>query len=121
MVGRDPSTFYKRERTARGEVALEVRNVTGNGVRDISFKLHRGEVLGIAGMVGSGRSELMELLFGAAPLVYGDILIDGRPVRHAKVPRTRSATRCASSPRIVRTPACSSPRPSPRTSRSPIW
>ncbi|WP_370675598.1 sugar ABC transporter ATP-binding protein [Pleomorphomonas sp. PLEO] len=82
MVGRDPSTFYKRERTARGDVALEVRNVTGNGVRDISFALHRGEVLGIAGMVGSGRSELMELLFGAAPLVYGDILIDGRPVRH---------------------------------------
>ncbi|MBS1167788.1 MAG: sugar transporter ATP-binding protein [Proteobacteria bacterium] len=82
MVGRDPSTFYKRERTPRGEVALEVRNVTGNGVRDISFKLHRGEVLGIAGMVGSGRSELMELLFGAAPLVYGDILIDGQPVRH---------------------------------------
>ncbi|MBS1182854.1 MAG: sugar transporter ATP-binding protein [Proteobacteria bacterium] len=82
MVGRDPSTFYKRERIARGEVALDVRNVTGNGVRDISFKLHRGEVLGIAGMVGSGRSELMELLFGAAPLVYGDILIDGRSVRH---------------------------------------
>lgn len=82
MVGRDPSTFYKRERTPRGAVALEVRNVTGNGVRDISFKLHRGEVLGIAGMVGSGRSELMELLFGAAPLVYGDILVDGQPVRH---------------------------------------
>lgn len=82
MVGRDPSTFYKRERTPRGAVALELRNVTGNGVRDISFKLHRGEVLGIAGMVGSGRSELMELLFGAAPLVYGDILVDGQPVRH---------------------------------------
>jgi ribose transport system ATP-binding protein len=82
MVGRDPSTFYKRERTRRGEVALEVRNVTGNGVHDISFQLHRGEVLGIAGMVGSGRSELMELLFGAAPLVHGDILINGQSVRH---------------------------------------
>lgn len=82
MVGRDPSTFYKRERTRRGEVALEVRSVTGNGVHDISFQLHRGEVLGIAGMVGSGRSELMELLFGAAPLVHGDILINGQSVRH---------------------------------------
>ncbi len=82
MVGRDPSTFYKRERTARGEVALEVRNVSGNGVHDISFQLHRGEVLGIAGMVGSGRSELMELLFGAAPLVHGDILINGQSVSH---------------------------------------
>lgn len=82
MVGRDPSTFYKRERTRRGEVALEVRSVTGNGVHDISFQLHRGEVLGIAGMVGSGRSELMELLFGAAPLVHGDIRINGQSVRH---------------------------------------
>ena len=83
MVGRDPSTFYKRERVERGEVILEVRNVTGNGVRNVSFELHRGEVLGIAGMVGSGRSELMEVLFGSAPLVYGEIVINGRSVKHA--------------------------------------
>ncbi len=83
MVGRDPSTFYKRERVKRGETVLEVRNVTGNGVRDVSFELHRGEVLGFAGMVGSGRSELMEVLFGSAPLVYGEIAINGRPVKHA--------------------------------------
>ena len=82
MVGRDPSTFYKRERVERGEVALEVMNVTGNGVRDVSFKVHRGEVLGFAGMVGSGRSELMEVLFGSAPLVYGEIKIDGKSVKH---------------------------------------
>ena len=83
MVGRDPSTFYKRERVKRGEVVLEVRNVTGNGVRNVSFDLHRGEVLGIAGMVGSGRSELMEVLFGSAPLVYGEIVINGRSVKHS--------------------------------------
>jgi ABC-type sugar transport system ATPase subunit len=83
MVGRDPSTFYKRERVALGEVALEVRNVTGKGVQNVSFKLHRGEVLGFAGMVGSGRSELMEVLFGSAPLVFGEILIDGRSVKHS--------------------------------------
>jgi ABC-type sugar transport system ATPase subunit len=83
MVGRDPSTFYKRERVERGEVVLEVRNVTGNRVRDVSFELHRGEVLGFAGMVGSGRSELMEVLFGSAPLVYGEIVINGRSVKHA--------------------------------------
>jgi len=82
MVGRDPSTFYKRERVGHGEVVLKVSNVTGNGARNISFDLHRGEVLGIAGMVGSGRSELMEVLFGAAPLVCGEIAIKGRPVRH---------------------------------------
>ena len=83
MVGRDPSTFYKRERVPRGDVVLEVKNVTGNGVRNVSFELHRGEALGIAGMVGSGRSELMEVLFGSAPLVYGEIAINGRPVRHS--------------------------------------
>src|SRR5208282_1100892 len=83
MVGRDPSTFYKRERVEPGEVVLEARNVTGNGVRNVSFELHRGEVLGIAGMVGSGRSELMQVLFGSAPLVYGEIVINGRSVNHA--------------------------------------
>lgn len=83
MVGRDPSTFYKREQVERGDVVLAVRNVTGNGVRNISFDLHRGEVLGIAGMAGSGRSELMEVLFGSAPLVYGDIAINGKSVKHA--------------------------------------
>ena len=83
MVGRDPSTFYKRQRVERGEVVLEVKNVTGNGARNVSFDLHRGEVLGIAGMVGSGRSELMEVLFGGAPLVYGEIVINGKPVKQS--------------------------------------
>jgi ABC-type sugar transport system ATPase subunit len=83
MVGRDPSTFYKRERVERGEAVLEVRNVTGNGAKNISFRLHRGEVLGIAGMVGSGRSELMEVLFGSAPLVFGEIVINGKPVKQS--------------------------------------
>ena len=81
MVGRDPSTFYERERVERGEVVLEARNVTGNGVRDVSFALHRGEVLGIAGMAGSGRSELMEVLFGSAPLERGEIAINGSSVK----------------------------------------
>lgn len=83
MVGRDPASFYRREHVESGEVVFEARNVTGNGVRDVSFELHRGEVLGIAGMVGSGRSELMELLFGSAPLVYGEIRVRDVPVRHA--------------------------------------
>ena len=80
MVGRDPSTFYERQRIERGKVALEVRNLSGNGVRNVSFDVHRGEVLGIAGMVGSGRSELLEVLFGSAPRIHGEIRIDGKPV-----------------------------------------
>lgn len=83
MVGRDPSTFYQRERVERGAVMLEASRVTGNGVREVSFKLHAGEILGFAGMVGSGRSELMELLFGSAPLVGGEIIVNGQTARHA--------------------------------------
>ncbi len=83
MVGRDPSTFYQREEVPIGEPIFEARNVTGNGVRNVSFQLHRGEVLGFSGMTGSGRSELMEVLFGKAPLDAGEIRIHGRPVRHA--------------------------------------
>jgi len=83
MVGRDPSTFYQREAVPIGEVVFEARDVTGNGVRNVSFQLHRGELLGFSGMTGSGRSELMELLFGGARLRGGELWIRGRRVRHA--------------------------------------
>ena len=83
MVGRDPSTFYRREKVPIGEVVFEARNVTGNGARDISFVLRKGEILGIAGMAGSGRSELMNVLFGSARLDYGEILIRGKTVKHS--------------------------------------
>ena len=83
MVGRDPSTFYQRERVPIGKVIFEARNVTGNGARNVSFVLRKGEILGIAGMAGSGRSELMNVLFGSAPLESGEILIRGRVVRHS--------------------------------------
>jgi len=83
MVGRDPSTFYQREAVPIGEPIFEARKVTGNGVRNVSFQLHRGEVLGFSGMTGSGRSELMEVLFGSARLEAGEIWIRGRRVRHA--------------------------------------
>jgi ribose transport system ATP-binding protein len=83
MVGRDPSTFYQREKVPIGEVVFEARNVTGNGARNISFDLKRGEILGIAGMAGSGRSELMNVLFGSAPLESGEILIHGKIVKHS--------------------------------------
>lgn len=80
MVGRDVSLFYDREEVAVGETTLEVRGLTGNGVRDISLSVRRGEILGIAGMVGSGRTELAELLFGAKPIEAGEIAINGESV-----------------------------------------
>ncbi len=80
MVGRDVSAFYSRDFYPQGEVALEARNLTGNGVQDISFKAYRGQCLGFAGMVGSGRSELMTLLMGGAKKDSGQVLVEGEVV-----------------------------------------
>jgi ribose transport system ATP-binding protein len=80
MVGRDVSAFYSREFFEPGDVALEAKNLTGNGVRNISFNVRRGEIVGFAGMVGSGRSELMALLMGAARKYGGDLYIEGQKV-----------------------------------------
>ena len=84
MVGRDASAFYTREYYTPGDVVLEVENLYGNGVSDVSFKLRRGEILGFAGMVGSGRSELMTLLVGGAEKLYGTVKVDGKEVDFKK-------------------------------------
>ncbi|MCJ7709788.1 MAG: sugar ABC transporter ATP-binding protein [Chloroflexi bacterium] len=63
------------------EVVLEVRNLTRAGViHDVSFQLHRGEILGVAGLVGAGRTEVMRAVFGADPHDSGEILVHGKPV-----------------------------------------
>jgi ribose transport system ATP-binding protein len=85
MVGRDLSTFYTKEHDAHGShgpVILEVRQITDGGkrVKPSSFKLHRGEVLGIAGLVGSGRTELARLIYGADRKAGGEVLLEGKPV-----------------------------------------
>jgi ribose transport system ATP-binding protein len=80
MVGRDASAFYTREYYERGDVVLEASGLTGNGVRDVSFSLSRGEILGFAGMVGSGRSELMTLIFGGAQPEGGTLKLFGKEV-----------------------------------------
>jgi len=82
MVGRDLSSFYKKDHDAhqsRGPVMFAVRNV-GDGVRvhDCSFELHEGEVLGIAGLVGAGRTELARLIYGADPRTSGEIFLEGK-------------------------------------------
>ncbi len=80
MVGRDVSLFYKRPKVPVGDVQFEVKNLCGNGVDRVSFSVRAGELLGIAGMVGSGRTELAELLFGAAKADSGEIVINGKKV-----------------------------------------
>ncbi|MGI6005229.1 MAG: sugar ABC transporter ATP-binding protein [Christensenellales bacterium] len=80
MVGRDVSSFYAREPVPIGDIKLEVENVTGNGVFDINFHVRQGEILGFAGMIGAGKTEVAELVFGAKPKRCGTVKIDGQSV-----------------------------------------
>ena len=83
MVGRDiGDTYANLSRNENiGDTLLEVKNLTTNAVRDISFSLKRGEVLGFAGLVGSGRTEVMRAIFGVDHIISGDITFDGKPLK----------------------------------------
>ena len=78
MVGRELNENFPTRKTPVGDVILEARNLTGNSVENISFQLHRGEVLGFAGLVGSGRSETMELICGAKKMDSGEVWMNGK-------------------------------------------
>ena len=84
MVGRDLSKFYKKDHDAkgsRGEVILSVSDMSdGHRVRGCSFDLHQGEVLCLAGLVGSGRTELARLIYGADSRKSGTVALDGKPI-----------------------------------------
>jgi len=82
MVGRNLDAYYPQRDSAIGEVSLEVKDLCKDGVyRNISFQLKRGEILGIAGLVGAGRTEVVKTLFGVMGYEQGEILLDGKPVR----------------------------------------
>ena len=80
MVGRDIRDHFHRPASKRGQVVLKVRNLRGAKVDRVSFELHYGEALGLAGLVGSGRTELARAIFGIDPIRDGEIQVDGRAV-----------------------------------------
>jgi len=81
MVGREITQMFPKQAAPIGEVALSVRNLGLEGrFRDISFDLRKGEILGLAGLVGSGRSNVAETLFGVTPATSGAIAVDGKPI-----------------------------------------
>ena len=82
MVGRDIGDTYSNLRRNEniGDILLEVKNMETDYVHDISFELRSGEVLGFAGLVGAGRTEVMRAIFGADPILSGEVLLEGRPV-----------------------------------------
>ena len=91
MVGRTLDQEFPKEKAEIGEVRLKASNLSrGDAVRDVSLEVRAGEVLGITGLVGAGRTELARLLFGADPMDSGSIQFDGRPLN---LPGPREAIR----------------------------
>ncbi|MCL2899003.1 ribose ABC transporter ATP-binding protein RbsA [Brenneria tiliae] len=80
MVGRKLEEQYPRLNQAPGAVRLLVKNLSGPGVEDVSFTVRKGEILGVAGLMGAGRTELMKILYGALPRTAGYVALDGREV-----------------------------------------
>jgi ribose transport system ATP-binding protein len=82
MVGREVQDLFHKEVAEIGSHLLEVRGLTRRGVvKDVSFTLRRGEILGFAGLVGAGRTETARLLFGADPMDAGEIYVEGKQVK----------------------------------------
>ncbi|MEG2119828.1 MAG: sugar ABC transporter ATP-binding protein, partial [Pseudoflavonifractor sp.] len=81
LVGRDIKEKFPRVHCQRGEKILEVRGLNaGRLVRDVNFDLYEGEIVGIAGLVGAGRTETTRAIFGIDPKDSGQIVLDGKPV-----------------------------------------
>ena len=84
MVGRELTNVYPPKTNKIGDVLLEVDNLTAlySKLRDVSFKARKGEILGVAGLDGSGRTELLENIFGTATRKSGTIKIDGKTIKN---------------------------------------
>lgn len=81
MVGREVSQMFPKEEVEIGDVLLSVKNLSLEGVfHDISFDVRKGEILGLAGLVGAGRSNVAETIFGVTPATSGQIFIEGEEV-----------------------------------------
>lgn len=83
MVGRDISQYWQRQPHTAGEPVLRVRNLRtpAHPEHALSFEIRAGEIVGIAGLVGAGRTELLQTLFGVTPAIAGEVEVAGRPVK----------------------------------------
>ncbi len=85
MVGREINEQYPQVSVKRGKPILEVRNLYADMVKNVSFTLYQGEILGFSGLMGAGRTELLKALFGVNPIHSGEILLNGKSlhIKHA--------------------------------------
>jgi ribose transport system ATP-binding protein len=81
MINRSIEQVFHKDVVPHGAVILESRNLTGRGFRDISLTVSEGEIVGLYGLIGAGRSEFVQALFGREPATGGEILWQGHPVR----------------------------------------
>lgn len=82
MVGRKLEEQYPHIDNPIGDVRLSVKNLSGSGVNNVSFDLHQGEILGVSGLMGAGRTELMKVLYGALKRTSGEIHLDGKLIHN---------------------------------------
>ncbi len=90
MINRSIDQVFHKEQMVRGAVMLETRKLCGRGFSDVSMAVHAGEIIGLYGLIGAGRSEFASALFGRDPATSGEILWDNSPVR---IRRERDALR----------------------------
>ena len=82
MVGRELTDLFPKEEAEIGEVVLSVQGLSrGAVVKDVSFELHRGEILGLAGLMGAGRTEVLETIFGIEKADSGEVVLNGKTLR----------------------------------------
>ena len=81
IVGREINSIFDKKENTPGEVILSVTELTGEKFKDINFNLRRGEIVGIAGLMGSGRTEIVNSIYGLEKIVKGDIFINGKKVK----------------------------------------
>jgi ABC-type sugar transport system ATPase subunit len=83
MVGRDLDDYFPKKEVKIGSTALSVSELSSQGVQNITFDLHWGEIVGVAGLVGAGRTELARVLCGLDPVIRGSVELDGKSVKIA--------------------------------------
>ena len=82
MVGRELTDLFPKEEAEIGDVVLSVQGLNrGSVVKDVSFELHRGEILGLAGLMGAGRTEVLETIFGIEKADSGEVVLNGKTLR----------------------------------------
>ncbi|WP_114908467.1 ribose ABC transporter ATP-binding protein RbsA [Haemophilus haemolyticus] len=82
MVGRRLDEQYPHLSQEKGECVLDVKHVSGSGIDDVSFKLHAGEIVGVSGLMGAGRTELGKLLYGALPKTAGKVRLKNQDIEN---------------------------------------